>query len=271
MTMTVRHSEEADGATSRLNSVGATLSRARPPAPRHRSWQTTPSAPLPARPPLPESRGAAEPDRRSALDVVAILSSRRVFADALAHTLARRGFSAVVLCPAPEAPVAALITRGLPERCCCVLDLGGGRAAEQELIGQLGVARPQARLLLLTTHTDRGYVTSALAAGAAGVVDMQQSLDLIEHSLHSIAGGRRAVHVSGPLCESDPADPALNLTRREREVLALIVAGKGARSVAAEFGVAYSTARAHIQSILRKLGVHSRLEAAAVAAERGLV
>jgi DNA-binding NarL/FixJ family response regulator len=60
-------------------------------------------------------------------------------------------------------------------------------------------------------------------------------------------------------------------TPREREVLALIVAGLDNKSIAVRLGIGTGTVRAHVQHVLEKLGVHSKLEAAAAAAEQGLV
>jgi two-component system, NarL family, response regulator DevR len=62
-----------------------------------------------------------------------------------------------------------------------------------------------------------------------------------------------------------------HLTQREREVLALIVAGLDNKSIAARLAIGTGTVRAHVQHVLEKLGVHSKLEAAAAALERGLV
>ena len=61
------------------------------------------------------------------------------------------------------------------------------------------------------------------------------------------------------------------LTVREREVLAHLSEGFGARQIADGLGVSIATVRNHIRSILRKLGCHSQLEAVAEARRRGLV
>jgi two-component system, NarL family, nitrate/nitrite response regulator NarL len=62
-----------------------------------------------------------------------------------------------------------------------------------------------------------------------------------------------------------------HLTQREREVLTLIVAGLDNKSIATRLAIGTGTVRAHVQHVLEKLGVHSKLEAAAAALERGLV
>ena len=67
--------------------------------------------------------------------------------------------------------------------------------------------------------------------------------------------------------------PALDhlLTPREREVLARLVRGEGTTRMARSMGVQLSTARTHIDSVLIKLGVHSRLEAVAYAVREGII
>ncbi|MGH7426650.1 MAG: response regulator transcription factor, partial [Candidatus Methylomirabilales bacterium] len=60
-------------------------------------------------------------------------------------------------------------------------------------------------------------------------------------------------------------------TPREREVLERIVLGQTTEDMADEMGVAYNTVRTHIQNVLTKLGVHSKLEAAAFAVRNSLV
>jgi two-component system nitrate/nitrite response regulator NarL len=64
---------------------------------------------------------------------------------------------------------------------------------------------------------------------------------------------------------------AAQLTPRELEVLAQLAGGAGSSQIARELDISWNTVRTHAQSILTKLQVHSRLEAAAVAVQQGLV
>jgi two-component system nitrate/nitrite response regulator NarL len=69
-----------------------------------------------------------------------------------------------------------------------------------------------------------------------------------------------------------PSQPALrSLTPRESEVLGLLVAGKSTREMVKALGVSLARVRTHVENILRKLNVHSRLEAVAVALSDGSV
>jgi len=71
---------------------------------------------------------------------------------------------------------------------------------------------------------------------------------------------RRQPQAVSPL-ELDETVPATRLTRREREVLQLMAQGHGTDAIARRLVITHATARSHIQNILTKLGVHSRLEA----------
>jgi len=81
----------------------------------------------------------------------------------------------------------------------------------------------------------------------------------------------RAGDFSVPPSAASVAPPAQDLTRREREVLSLLAQGLSTRDIAQTLSISPSTARNHIQNILHKLHVHSRLEAVAYAFEHGLV
>ena len=74
-------------------------------------------------------------------------------------------------------------------------------------------------------------------------------------------------HFNGARLESRPD----TLTTREREILALLVDGLGTRDIAELFSISINTVRNHIQHILQKLQVHSRLEAVAIAVKNDLV
>jgi DNA-binding NarL/FixJ family response regulator len=61
------------------------------------------------------------------------------------------------------------------------------------------------------------------------------------------------------------------MTERERQTLALMAVGRNNRSIAADLGVAFTTARTHVRNVVQKLGAHSKLEAVAIAHSWGLI
>jgi DNA-binding NarL/FixJ family response regulator len=83
--------------------------------------------------------------------------------------------------------------------------------------------------------------------------------------------GRRAVPRTQPSRELSAVQFAAQfLTRREREVLGLLVAGESTRGIAAALSITQATARGYLQSAFTKLGVHSRFEAVALVLEHDL-
>jgi DNA-binding CsgD family transcriptional regulator len=93
------------------------------------------------------------------------------------------------------------------------------------------------------------------------------------HSTPLLAGGR-VVGIFGlaiPLEVESTADNNDVLTRRQIEVVRLLAAGKSTESMAAELGIAIDTVRNHIRNLLRRLGVHSRIEAVVEAQRRGFL
>ncbi len=140
---------------------------------------------------------------------------------------------------------------------------------------------PETRVLVLSTDEDLGVLVDSLEAGASGYLTKMCPLsDLIE-ATRAIHRGETLVppRMLGPLLtklirrrrEHDEAAKRLGkLTKREREVLGLLSEGLSNEGIAQAFVISPETARTHIQNVLGKLGVHSRLEAVAFARQNGL-
>jgi two-component system, NarL family, nitrate/nitrite response regulator NarL len=142
-------------------------------------------------------------------------------------------------------------------------------------VGAVVAADPQVRVIVLTASTDTAALQGAVAEGAVAVTHKAQPLADLFVVVERVHAGEAVL--SGQLmrgamsrAQSDQQSLARFLTAREREVLARLTQGESTREIARQMGVAYSTARTHIQSVLDKLGVHSRLEAAAFAARHQL-
>lgn len=134
---------------------------------------------------------------------------------------------------------------------------------------------PGCRVLAMGRQADIGSVAEAMGSGARGYVTVDDSLERLRDAIHDLAAGGVAL----PRLTPDAPDPApagrptapQRLTPREMQVLRLLVDGQTTAQIAEASGVSLNTARTHVQNILTKLGVHSRLEAAAYAARHGLV
>jgi DNA-binding NarL/FixJ family response regulator len=154
--------------------------------------------------------------------------------------------------------------------------LGGIRTTAAIMQRGLGV-----RVLFLTDSEDLDLLVRAVMAGASGSVTKQQPVAELITAIRAVASGDAVIplRLLGPLLarladdrrlRDDGLRTVLGLTRREREVLAGLVEGRGRSQIADALGISPQTAKSHIQNVLTKLGVHSRLEAAAFVASRGI-
>jgi two-component system, NarL family, response regulator LiaR len=134
---------------------------------------------------------------------------------------------------------------------------------------------PSVQVIALTSFREEGLVQSALQAGAISYL-------LKTVSAEELAAAIRAAHVGRSTLAPEATDdlvhssakataPGHDLTPREREVLVLMVKGFSNAAIADRLFVSRSTAKAHVSSILAKLGVTSRTEAVAVTVQHHLV
>jgi DNA-binding NarL/FixJ family response regulator len=135
-------------------------------------------------------------------------------------------------------------------------------------------------VVVLTASTDDRDVVEAVRAGARGYLLKDAAIEEIVASVRAAAGGDAWIspHVTGALLDQlratgsvPPNEPApVELSDREREVLALIVAGKDNAAIGRELYISAGTVRKSVSNILAKLGVDNRVEAAVYAVRRGL-
>lgn len=166
-------------------------------------------------------------------------------------------------------------------------DLGLPDGSGIDLIREVRARELATQPMVITVFGDEKHVVAAIEAGALGYLLKDGSSDYISRSiLDLVAGGSpisppiaryflrrfRAIEEipKSPEPES-PNGPVPHLTKREREVLTLIVKGFTYAEAADLVGVAESTVTSHIRNIYRKLEVHSRGEAVYEAIQLGLV
>jgi DNA-binding NarL/FixJ family response regulator len=150
---------------------------------------------------------------------------------------------------------------------------GGGLAALQEMRAR-GLP---ARVLVLTSMTERGHVLPAVRAGAAGYLYKDVDPPALAQAIRAVAGGNVlfAPEAAEAVLETDPPSgpgplPAQRLTDREREVLVQIALGRSNREIARALVVSEKTVKTHVSNLLMKLGVQDRTQAALYAVRHGL-
>lgn len=129
---------------------------------------------------------------------------------------------------------------------------------------------PAARVVVLSSYDGDADIQRALAAGARAYLLKDASDEEILRAIHAVHGGRRYLPpaVAERLAEALP-QPALS--PRELEVLGLLAQGRSNRAIADELDIEENTVKVHVRSILGKLGVEQRTEAAVVALQRGII
>ena len=148
-------------------------------------------------------------------------------------------------------------------------------------------AAPAARVLMLTVSEDEGDLAAALRAGAHGyllkTVDSETLAQAIERAMHGesvVSPEMTGKLVSAfqqasarPAADETPTppaatDPIRSLSPREREILQHIARGASNKEIARALAIAETTVKIHVQHILRKLDLNSRVQAAVYAAAR---
>jgi DNA-binding NarL/FixJ family response regulator len=151
----------------------------------------------------------------------------------------------------------------------------GGAAA----CASIGARVPTARLVVYARKGDERALETAVRAGADGYVTLDVESARIRTALRRVLAGQAYVPpdmlrpllraLVRPEREPGPVQRRFaTLTPREREVLELLMEGCGHQAVAEILGISPATARTHIQRIIRKFGVHSRLEVTVLLAGR---
>ncbi|SEG74957.1 DNA-binding response regulator, NarL/FixJ family, contains REC and HTH domains [Nonomuraea solani] len=131
------------------------------------------------------------------------------------------------------------------------------------------------RVIVLTSVSDRSDVGPAMRAGASGFLYKDVDPTALVQAVRAVHGGQvllapeAAEAVLAASVNGGVPGPA-PLTEREREVLALIAAGRSNREIARSLAVAEKTVKTHVSNVLMKLGVQDRTQAALYAVRHGL-
>ena len=161
-----------------------------------------------------------------------------------------------------------------------LLDMRMPEMDGMEVLRQLrksGFTNPVA---MLTTSSDERDLVESLRSGAQGYLLKDMEPDQLVVALRDIVAGKTVVApdlapvlarvVQGDSIAPEEESPFTKLTPRENEILALLAEGQSNKVIARNLGISDGTVKLHVKSILRKLGIHSRVEAAVIAVEQGL-
>ncbi len=151
-----------------------------------------------------------------------------------------------------------------------LVDLRLPRMSGVDVIERIRMETPHARFIVLTTYDGDEDIYRALKAGARAYLLKGMTSEELINTIRAVHAGKSYIPpaIAERLAERMGAQ---DLTQREFEVLEHIVQGKSNKEIAAELEVSEATVKTHINSLLGKLGVTDRTQAATAAIQRGMV
>lgn len=209
------------------------------------------------------------------------------------HTLFRRGlklllaklFDGVDVVEAGDCEEALAALRDNPEIDLILLDLSMPGMEGFDGLERIREQAPDASVVMLSAYKDTAGIRESIRRGARGYLLKSFNEDSLKHALSLILSGETFVPSSifaegdepapvsmsgGEAAEFSPDNPLSTLTKRQRDVLALMMDGQSNKMIALNLGLLESTVKAHVKVILNKLNAANRTQAAMIAAALGL-
>ncbi len=198
--------------------------------------------------------------------IVFIIDDDQSMRDALTRLLGTVGLSAQAF----ETPQEFLNTKRPDTPSCLVLDVRLPGLSGLDLQRELADVDPPIQIVFITAHGDIPMTVQALKAGAVDFLTKpfrdQQLLDAVQHAIDR---DRTAWHQRAQLAELRRRYESL--TRREREVMTLVVTGLLNKQIAAQVGTSEATVKAHRAQLMRKMEAESVAQLVTIAERLGLL
>ena len=207
---------------------------------------------------------------------VLLVDDHTLFRTGLRHMLEEHGFAVVEARNGEFAVETA--AKVVPD--VVLMDLHMPGMPGVEATRSITAAEPSARVVMLTVSADEQDVLDAVLAGACGYLLKDAPVEEVVASVRAAAAGAawvsprvaalllERVRRTGHAVERQPG--AAELTQREREILRLIAEGRDNTEIAAQLFLSTKTVKNHVSSILAKLQMANRIQAAVYAVRRGL-
>lgn len=203
-----------------------------------------------------------------------IVDDHDMFADSLQLALSAQPDFEVVGKAATLAQAKNMVATTAPDVVLLDHHLPDGLGVDS--ITDLRAIRPESYIVVLTAAADDSMLVAATEAGCAGFILKTSPLDELVSAVRTAAAGE--IMVSSDLLSlllnrlhHQHDKPADELTSREHEILQLIAEGLTNAAIASRLFISVNTVRNHVQSILAKLGAHSKLEALSMAIRDGII
>ena len=200
---------------------------------------------------------------------ILICAQQLMFAEALAAALDAHGYD-VLGVATTVSDTSDACGDYVPDICLLCLQ------ADQQLNGPDTVRAilqryPGTKVLVVSEVAAQEAVSQLIRSGVAGLINQDRSVAQIAETLDAIESGRSVLD-PGPLrAPARDANKLGELSPREKEILARIADGQSTRQMSCAMNITVDTVRTYVKNVLTKLGVHSRLQLAALASRDGLL
>jgi len=199
---------------------------------------------------------------------IVICDDHRLLVEALATAIVRAGHTVVAVAWTPADALVA-VERHRPD--VLLLDLTFPNGDSLEAAREVVARHPRTRTVVLTGSNSLRSLQAALTIGVAGYLRKDEWIDQMLATLERCVRGERVFdevlmrRLDGSVLKRERNRMATNdLTPRERAVADLLQEGLNTAEMVARLGISESTVRTHVQAILNKLSVHSRVQAVAL-------
>lgn len=209
---------------------------------------------------------------------VLLIDDHSLFRAGLAELLSRRGIRVVASVNNGEEGI-RMATLGRPD--IILLDIRMPDLSGLQVLSRLRAENVRIPVVMVTTSRDEHEVSQALRHGARGYLLKDMEPDCLIEALRDVMRGETVVapELAVTLARALQGHPheelkarskLAELTPREKQILGYIAEGGSNKTIGRDLGITDGTVKLHVKSILRKLSVHSRVEAAVIAVENGL-
>ena len=205
---------------------------------------------------------------------VLLVDDHRLVREALRDMLRREPGIDVIGEAGDAAAGLGLVETLLPD--VVVLDIGLPDLNGIEAAARLSALNPAPRIVALSGHVDKRFVTQMLGAGAAAYVTKSAAGTELVRAIQAVARGQdylcpEVAHALVAEVRGHRDGDAAPLARREREVLRLIAEGRRSTEIAQQMHISVSTVEVHRRNIMRKLDLHTVAELTRHAVREGIV
>ncbi|HVM20361.1 MAG TPA: response regulator transcription factor [Egibacteraceae bacterium] len=214
------------------------------------------------------------PDRSAETITVLICDDHELVADGLAAVLGREPDITVVAVARTMAQGIEAAEHHAPDVTLMDYELPDGRG--DVATAELKRINPTGAVIMLTSHNTDEVLAAALEAGSCGFLTKDTKVDVLIESVRKAAAGEALITRDLlarllPRVRPRSPSPRRDLTPRELEVLTLLAEAADNETMAKTLYISVNTVRNHVANLTAKLGVHSRLEAVALANREGLL